>query len=139
MEAAKKENRAMKKMQRELKLLSEQSRLPEEQLELRTTALNVLKGVSEHMPEGVKLNHLSFDEKSGQRNNIVLRGEVKQEGRTKLQDYADQLAQATMKDPETSETKPLFDTVTAPNTDVAAGGFLNWNIVCILRRQEATQ
>jgi len=136
---AKEENSANVKKKKQLESLEEEQVLLEDQLELRTTALNVLKAISEHMPEGVQLNYLTFDEKSGQRNNIVLRGEAKEEGRTKLQEYADRLARATVEDPDTNEKRVLFDQVTPPNTDAAAGGYVNWNIVCILRREEVSQ
>ena len=136
---AKAANVKMKKMKKDLKSLEVRHRLLTDQLELRATALNVLKAVAEFMPEEVKLVSLTFNEKSGQRNNIILRGQMKQEAREQLQLYADQLTQATVKDQETNEEKQLFSLVNPPNTDSAAGGYVNWNIVCLLRREEAGQ
>jgi hypothetical protein len=132
-------NVKMKKMKKDLKSLEVRHRLLRDQLELRSTALNVLKAVAEYMPEEVKLVSLTFNEKSGQRNNIILRGQMKQEAREQLRRYAEQLTQATVKDQETNEEKQLFSLVNPPNTDSAAGGYVNWNIVCLLRREEAGQ
>ena len=140
MAAAKKELAAKKKKEKQKKSLEVEWRLLKEQLELSTTALNVLSATS-FIPEGMQLNYLTFDEKSGQQNNITLRGEAGD--RTKLMAYYEQLVNATVEvenfETKEKELKQLFDQVIPPSTDISAGGFLNWSIVCILRREEAQQ
>lgn len=139
MAAAKKTNGEMKKMKEDLKSLEVEHRLLKDQLELRATALNVLKAVAEKFPEEMTLQSLTFSEKSGQRNNIILRGQMKQEARDKLRVYFEQLRIATVENIETKEKEQLFSLVGAPSTDARAGGYLNWSIACYLKREEVGQ
>jgi len=129
----------MKKMKEALKSLEVEHRLLKDQLELRATALNVLKAVAEEFPEEMTLQSLTFSEKSGKRNNIILRGQMKQEAREKLRVYFEQLRQATVKNKDTKEEEQLFSLVGAPSTDARPGGYLNWSIACYLRREEIGQ
>ena len=111
-----------------------------EQLALRMTALNVLKAVAEYMPEEVTLNSVTFSEsRSKGGNNIMLRGQVQQEDRQKLQRYSDQLAEVKVMDSRTLDEKILFSQVQPPNMDARRGGYLDWYIICLLRREEQGQ
>jgi hypothetical protein len=99
----------------------------------------VLKAVAEEFPEEMTLQSLTFSEKSGKRNNIILRGQMKLEAREKLRVYYEQLRTATVENIETEEKEQLFSLVNAPSTDARAGGYLNWSIACYLRRKETGQ
>ena len=65
----------------------------------------------------------------------MLRGKVEQDDRQKLQDYSDQLAKVTVLDSQTQDEKALFSQVQPPNMDARAAGYLDWLIVCLLRRE----
>ena len=107
----------------------------EEQREPRWTALNVFKAVAEHSPGEVTLDSLVFSEsRNNQGNNITLRGRVSQEDSQKLQDYSEALAKVAV---DEQGAQPLFSQVQPPNMDARAGGYLDWYIICLLRREEA--
>jgi hypothetical protein len=137
MAEAKSANVKIKKMEKDLKSLEVRHRLLKDQLELSAAALNVLKAVAEFMPEEVKLTLLTFDEKRGQQRNINLSGQMKQEAWEQLTVLVNQLTEATVKDQETNEEKKLFSEVIPRSTKTVAGGYVDWNIVCLLRREEA--
>ena len=137
---AKDENKELTKANKELKSLLVQKQLLGDQLELRMTALNVLKAVAEYIPEELTLDSVTFNESRGSSgNNIQLRGKVVQEHRQKLQGYSDQLAKVKVPDSRTQNEKILFSQVQPPNMDARAGGYLDWLIVCLLRREEQGQ
>ena len=134
-QAAFAENQKAIKLKKELKELGVQRRLLEEQRELRWTALNVFKAVAEHIPGEVTLDSLVFSEsRNNQGNNITLRGRVSQEDSQKLQDYSEALAKVAV---DEQGAQPLFSQVQPPNMDARAGGYLDWYIICLLRREEA--
>ena len=134
-QAAFAENQKAIKLKKELKELGVQRRLLEEQRELRWTALNVFKAVAEHIPGEVTLDSLVFSEsRNNQGNNITLRGRVSQEDSQKLQDYSEALAKVAV---DELDAQPLFSQVQPPNMDARAGGYLDWYIICLLRREEA--
>jgi len=134
-QAAFAENQKAIKLKKELKELGVQQRLLEEQRELRWTALNVFKAVAEHIPGEVTLDSLVFSEsRNNQGNNITLRGRVSQEDSQKLQDYSEALAKVAV---DEQGAQPLFSQVQPPNMDARAGGYLDWYIICLLRREEA--
>ena len=131
------ENKTLKKANKEMRTLVVQKQLLEDQLELRMTALSVLHAVSVHIPEELTLDSVTFSETRGGSggNNIMLRGKVEQDDRQKLQDYSDQLAKVTVLDNQTQDEKALFSQVQPPNMDARAAGYLDWLIVCLLRRE----
>lgn len=132
--AAYADHRKAVKLQKELKELGVKRRLLEEQLELRWTALNVFKAVAEHIPQEVTLDSLVFSEsRNNQGNNITLRGRVSQGDSQKLQDYSEALAKVAV---DEQGSQPLFAQVQPPNMDARAGGYLDWYIICLLRREE---
>jgi len=130
-EAAYQANRTALKIQKEYKTLGVRLRLLEEQRELRGTALNVLKAISEHIPDGVALSSIDFTEsRNTQGNNILLRGTADQDASQSLQDYSDALAGEV-----TDTGRPLFSQVGAANITSNTGGEVTWYIVCILKRE----
>ena len=130
------ENKTLKKANKELRTLVVQKQLLEDQLELRMTALSVLNAVSVNIPEELTLDSVIFSESRGSGgNNITLRGKVEQDDRQKLQGYSDQLAKVTVPDSRTQDRRPLFSRVDPPNMDARAGGYLDWYIICLLRRE----
>ena len=136
-EAAFQANKTARKVEKEVKELGVEYLLLEEQRELRGTALNVFKVVSEHIPEGVTLDSLNFTEsRNAKGNNIVLQGRVSQGDTDKLQDYAEALAGETVEKVRDGQKMQdnLFKEVQPPNTDARAGGYLAWTVVCILKR-----
>ena len=109
-----------------------------EQLELRETAISVLKAVAEHMPTNVTLDSLTFSESGGSKggdNVTTLRGKVEQDDRNKLQEYSERLRMVKVLDEKTDDRKDLFSRVQPPNMDARAGVYLDWYIVCLLRRE----
>ena len=133
-QAAFAENQKAIKLKKELKELGVQRRLLEEQRELRWTALNVFKAVAEYIPGEVTLDSLVFSEsRNNQGNNITLRGRVSQEDSQKLQDYSEALAKVAV---DEQGAQPLFSQVQPPNMEARAGGYLDWYIICLLRREE---
>ena len=112
--------------------------LIEEQLSRRSTALNVLDVVALHIPNEVTLDSLTFSESSGSKggdNVTTLRGKVEQDDRNKLQEYSERLRMVKVLDEKTDDRKDLFSRVQPPNMDARAGGYLDWYIVCLLRRE----
>ena len=100
----------------------------------RLLAMNTLEAVAGNIPDGVTLEALSFNEtRNSQFNNIILRGRVSQENRSKLVDYAGSLAKAKNAQ---SANQPLFSEVMPPNMDARAGGYLSWTIICIIKMEE---
>ena len=100
----------------------------------RLLAMNALEAMAGNIPDGVTLDSLSFAEtRSSDGNNIILRGRVSQENRSKLVDYADALAKAKNAQ---SANQPLFSEVMPPNMDARAGGYLSWYIICIIKMEE---
>ena len=127
-------------MDKELKILNVQKQLLENQLDLRETALSVLNAVSVHMPEAITLDSVVFSESRGSTgNNITLRGKVEQDDRQKLQEYTEKLRMVKVLDKRTEDRKSLFSQVQPPNMDARAGGYLDWYIICLLRREEQGQ
>ena len=105
----------------------------EEQRELRWTALDVFKAVSEHIPDGITLTSIDFTEsRNSQGNNIVLRGTLDSDitDSKALQDYSDALA-----DEVTDNGRPLFSQIIPPNITQNTTGYLTWYVVCILKRE----
>ena len=126
-------NRKALKIQKEYKTLGVKLRLLEEQRELRWTALNVFKAVSEHIPDGITLTSIDFTEsRNSQGNNIVLRGTLDSDitDSKSLQDYSDALA-----DEVADNGRPLFSQVVPPNITQNNAGYLTWYVVCILTRE----
>ncbi len=136
-DAARNEYSRLKKDDKKLKSIRVQRRLLEDQLELRMTALNVLKAVAEYIPAELTLDSVTFSESRSKGSNIMLRGKVNQEHRQKLQGYSDQLAKVKVPDSRTQDEKILFSQVQPPNMDARAAGYLDWYIVCLLRREAA--
>ena len=100
----------------------------------RLLAMNTLEAVAGNIPDGVTLEALSFNEtRSSEGNNIILRGRVSQENRSKLVDYADALAKAKN---DQAANQPLFSQVMPPNMDARAGGYLSWYIIGIIKMEE---
>jgi len=125
-------NKKARDMQKDFKKLGVKRRLLEEQLELRGTALNVFRAVAEHIPDGVTLDSMVFNEsRNNAGNNITLRGRVSQGDTQKLQDYSDALADEKVVE---KDNQSLFSEVMPPNMDSRAGGYLSWYIICILKR-----
>ncbi len=137
------ENVKLGKMLKEEKRLTGEYQVLWDQLDLRETALSVLNAVSIHMPEEITLDAMVFKESRGSTgSNITLRGKVEQEDRQKLQGYSDRLRTSTVTkkmDDGSEKTEELFSQVQPPNMDARGGGYLEWYIICLLRREEQVQ
>jgi len=142
-ELASNENVRLGKMFKEEKRLTGEYQVLWDQLDLRETALSVLNAVSIHMPEEITLDAMVFKESRGSTgNNITLRGKVEQAARQKLQGYSDRLRTFTVTkkmDDGSEKTEALFSQVQPPNMDARGGGYLEWNIICLLRREGQVQ
>ena len=96
----------------------------------------MLDVVALHIPDEVTLDSVIFSESRGSGgNNVTLRGKVEQDGRRKLQGYADALATVQVKDALTQTNRNLFTKVQPPNMDARAGGYLDWYIACLIRKE----
>ena len=137
------ENVRLGKMLKEEKRLTGEYQVLWDQLDLRETALSVLNAVSIHMPEEITLDAMVFKESRGSTgNNITLRGKVEQAARQKLQGYSDRLRTFTVTkkmDDGSEKTEALFSQVRPPEWDVRGGGYIEWYIICLLRREGQAQ
>lgn len=127
-------NKSVERHDKRLKSLLVEQRLMEEQLQLRWSALDVMKAVAEFIPEKVTLDTMHLEEARGKGVSTVRLFGTADDGNSPG-DYARALREATVMDRNTNVEHLLFNEVAAPSTQ-ARGGNYNWSIVCVIRREE---
>ena len=144
--AAEKRLRTLDPKYKETLRLKQQSELLEEQIDLGRVALDCLHAVAASIPENVTLDRFTFTEvKSGEADNLVLRGTADEESQDKIGAFFDALGKYTVKDPdeeneEDAAKKPkqrnLFRDVKMPRQTRRTGGLWEWSITAKINREE---
>ncbi|MDE2713022.1 MAG: hypothetical protein OSB74_01510, partial [Verrucomicrobiota bacterium] len=126
----------MKAMEKEVGVLVAKRNLLVLQRNSRMTALQVLKEVSEQMPEELSLGFINSVEVRGEGNNITLNGEVKSGQGKRVDDYRNNLARIMVTDPVSKKQRKLFHDVTTTDSREGAAGVEGpgrWTIICMIR------
>jgi hypothetical protein len=126
----------MKAMEQEVEILVAKRDLLVLQRNSRMTALQVLKGVAEQMPEQLTLGFINSVEVRGEGNNITLTGQVESGQGRRVDIYRNNLARIMVTDPVSKEPRKLFHEVsTTYSREGAAGadGPGSWAIICMIR------
>jgi hypothetical protein len=137
----------MKAMEKEVEVLKAKQELLERQRNSRKTALQVLMGVADQMPEELTLDSInSAENMRGKDNRITLKGGVARGQNGRVGVYVNKLAniemidpvsgKPQMIDPVSGKPRKLFQSVTpVSETAGSAGGEGpgRWTIVCMIQ------